>query len=182
MNGRGGVKLATIIEQQGCEVRDDSQRVSSGDDVPEGGLGGYSLRRLSLSLIAEVTSFKWKTHRSDLAAHENERRKHRQKKWRRELGDGKGRETNSFRLRHRRRIDGRFPLHPPAPGRPVDRDRSPPNEQRVAAEAEVTIAIASEELGEGRGGNLPWPAEARRRSTLAGRVAGRPGVEGPFHP
>ena len=50
MNGRGGVKLATIIEQQGCEVRDDSQRVSSGDDVPEGGLGGYSLRRLSLSL------------------------------------------------------------------------------------------------------------------------------------
>ena len=35
MNGRGGVKLATIIEQQGCEVRDDSQRVSSGDDVPE---------------------------------------------------------------------------------------------------------------------------------------------------
>ena len=71
---------------------------------------------------------------------------------------------------------------PPAPGRPVDRDRSPPNEQRVAAEAEVTIAIASEELGEGRGGNLPLPAEARRRSTLAGRVAGRPGVEGPFHP
>ena len=69
MNGRGGVKLATIIEQQGCEVRDDSQRVSSGDDVPEGGLVGR-VRPLS---IAEVTSFKWKTHRSDLAAHENER-------------------------------------------------------------------------------------------------------------
>ena len=40
MNGRGGVKLATIIEQQGCEVRYDSQRVSSGEEVPEGGLGG----------------------------------------------------------------------------------------------------------------------------------------------
>ena len=49
MNGRGGVKLATIIEQQGCEVRDDSQRVSSGDDVPEGGLVGR-VRRPSLSL------------------------------------------------------------------------------------------------------------------------------------
>ena len=46
MNGRGGVKLATIIEQQGCEVRDDSQRVSSGDDVPEGGLVGRVLRLL----------------------------------------------------------------------------------------------------------------------------------------
>ena len=39
---------------------------------------------------------------------------------------------------------------PPAPGRPVDRDRSPPNEQRAAAEAEVTIA--SEELGKGKEG------------------------------
>ena len=74
------------------------------------------------------------------------------KKRRRGLGDGGGREweTNSFRLRHRRRIDGRFPLRPPAPGRPVDRDRSPPNEQRAAAEAEVTIA--SEELGKGKEG------------------------------
>ena len=73
----------------------------------------------------------------------------------------------------------------PAPGRPVDRDRSPPNEQRAAAEAEVTIA--SEELGKGKEG-VPvvrgicrGPRKPEGRSTLAGRVAGHPGVEGLFH-
>ena len=49
---------------------------------------------------------------------------------------------------------------PPAPGRPVDRDRSPPNEQRAAAEAEVTIA--SEELGKGKEG-----VRVVRESTVA---------------
>ena len=117
---------------------------------------------------AEVTSFKWKTHRSDLAAHENERTEEAPtKKRRRGVGDGGGREweTNSFRLRHRRRIDGRFPP-PPASGRPVDRVRSPPNEQRAAAE----VTIASEELGKGKEGvRVVTESAAARGSHKGGR-------------
>ena len=57
---------------------------------------------------------------------------------------------------------------PPAPGRPVDRDRSPPNEQRAAAEAEVTIA--SEELGKGKEGvRVVRESAAARGSQKGGR-------------
>ena len=61
------------------------------------------------------------------------------------------------------------PARLPALGRPVDRDRSPPNEQGAAAEAEVTIA--SEELGKGKEGVRVLTESAAARGSQKG---GRP--------
>ena len=174
MNGRGGVKLATIIEQQGCEVRDDSQRVSSGDDVQEGGLGGcrgyfIQIEDSSVRLgCPRKRTNGGSTDKKGGAASAME-------------GGRKGDKLFSSSSSS----EDRWAFPPSARLGSSGRSRSVPS-QRATSGGGGDNCIRG--AWEGKGGSpscdgiCRGPRKLEGRSTLAGRVAGHPGVKGPFHP
>ena len=177
MNGRGGVKLATIIEQQGCEVRDDSQRVSSGDDVQEGGLGGCRGYFIQIEDSSVRLGCPRKRTNGGSADKKEEARPRR---WKRE-GDKLFSSSSSS--------EDRWAFPPPPACRPGSsgRSRSVPS-QRATSGGGGGGDNCIRGAWEGKGGSpscegiCRGPRKPEGRSTLAGRVAGHPCVEGPFHP